>query len=58
MNKKIILAAVAFVVVVALFLTVYFVTRPKGNEDLKTVTVIITHGDGSNHFLGNNAATF
>ena len=51
MNKKIILAAVAFVVVVAVFLTVYFVTRPKGNEDLKTVTVTVTHGDGSKNKL-------
>ena len=51
MNKKMILAAIAFVVGVAVFLTVYFVTRPKGNEDLKTVTVTVVHADGSKNEL-------
>ena len=50
-SKKTLIAVIAFVAVIALFLTVYFVTRPKGNEDLKTVTVTITHGDGSKNEL-------
>ena len=40
-NKKIILAAVAFVVVVAVFLTVYFVTRPKGEKGEKSITITV-----------------
>ena len=40
-NKKIILAAVAFVVVVAVFITVYFVTRPKGEEGEKSITITV-----------------
>ena len=46
-NKKIIFAAIAFVVVVAIFLTVYFVTRPQGNTDEKTITVTVTYNGGS-----------
>lgn len=45
-NKKIILAAVAFLVVVAVFLTVYFVTRPEGTEGEKTFTVTVVHSSG------------
>ena len=48
MNKKsILLAIIAFVAVVALFVTVYFVTRPTGQEGEKTFTVTIVHSDGA-----------
>lgn len=45
-NKKMILAAIAFVLVVAIALTVYFVTKPKGNQNEKTFTVTVVHSDG------------
>ena len=46
-NKKLILAVIALVAVVALFLTVYFVTRPSGTEGSKTFTLTVVHADGS-----------
>ena len=46
-NKKILIAAIALVAVVALFLTVYFVTRPTGTEGTKTFSLTVVHGDGS-----------
>lgn len=44
-NKKIILAAIAFVAVLALMVGVYFLTRPKPVEGEKTITVTIVHKD-------------
>lgn len=46
-NKKIVLAAVAFVVLIALFVGVYFATRPETAVGSKTVTVTVVHKDGS-----------
>ena len=46
-NNKLLLAVIAFVAVIALFLTVYFVTRPTGTQGTKTFTLTIVHGDGS-----------
>lgn len=46
-NKKLIIAAAALVAAVALFLTVYFVTRPEGTEGTKTFTLTVVHGDGT-----------
>lgn len=46
-NKKIILAAVALVVVLAAMLGIYFLTRPEAQEGSKTVTVTVVHSDGS-----------
>ena len=46
-NKKLIIAAVALVVAVALFLCVYFVTRPEGVAGEKSITVEIVHSDGT-----------
>lgn len=42
-----VLAVIAFVVAIAIFLTVYFVTRPEGTEGQKTFTVTIVHSDSS-----------
>lgn len=44
-NKKIILAAVAIVAVIALFLGVWFATRPDTTEGAKTITVEVVHSD-------------
>lgn len=44
-NKKIILAAVAVVAVIALFLGLYFATRPATAEGSKTITVEVIHSD-------------
>lgn len=46
-NKKIILAAVALVAVVAIFAGIYFATRPTTNQGTKTFTVTVVHGDGT-----------
>lgn len=47
MNKKVILAVVALVLVVGLFAGVYFATRPDTQEGEKTITVTVVHSDGS-----------
>ena len=44
-NKKIILAAVVIVAVIALFLGVWFATRPDTTEGAKTITVEVVHSD-------------
>ena len=45
MNKKLIIALIAFVVVIALAVGIYFIAKPKTQEGSKTVTVIVVHGD-------------
>jgi len=47
MNKKIILAIVALVAVVGIFLGVYFATRPEPQVGAKTYTFTVVHKDGS-----------
>ncbi len=47
MNKKIIIAIVALVAVVAILLGVYFATRPEAAEGDKTITVTVVHKDGT-----------
>jgi len=46
-NKKIILAAVALVVVIAIFAGVYVATRPDTIQGAKTITVTVVHKDGT-----------
>ena len=46
-NTKIILAIVALVAVVGIFLGVYFLTRPQAETGEKTITVEILHSDGT-----------
>ena len=46
-NKKMIIALVAVVAVIALLLGVYTVTRPETVEGGKNVTVVIVYEDGS-----------
>ena len=46
-NKKLILAVVALVAVVALLMGVYFATRPDTVQGGKTITVTVVHKDGS-----------
>ena len=45
MNKKMIIALIAFVVVLALAVGIYFIAKPKTQEGSKTVTIIVVHGD-------------
>ena len=47
MNKKIILAIVALVAVIAVLLGVYFATRPETQQGSKEVTVTVVHKDGT-----------
>ena len=46
-NKKLILAAVALVLVIAAMLGIYFATRPATSQGSKTITVTVIHADGS-----------
>lgn len=46
-NTKIILAIVALVAVIGIFLGIYFVTRPETQQGAKTITVTVIHKDGS-----------
>ncbi len=44
-NKKILIAAIAFVAIVAILAGAWFATRPQTQEGSKTVTVIVVHAD-------------
>ena len=46
MNKKTWIVAAALVLVVALLVGVYFLTRPKTSTDMKSFTLEIVHADG------------
>ena len=46
-NKKLIIAVVALVLVVAALAAVYFITRPNAQEGSKAFTVMVIHADGS-----------
>lgn len=46
-NKQLLLAVVALVAVAAIFLGVYFTTRPETTQGAKTYTVTVVHGDGT-----------
>lgn len=46
-NKKLIIAAIAVVAVIAIMVGVYFATRPQTSQGSKTFTVTVVHGDGS-----------
>ena len=46
-NGKLILAAVAVVVLIAAFAVVWFATRPATSQGSKTITVEVVHKDGS-----------
>lgn len=44
-NKKLILAAIALVAVIAVLAAVFFLNRPKPQEGAKTITVTVVHKD-------------
>ena len=46
-NKKILIAVVALVAVVAVLVGVWFATRPEAEQGDKTITVTIVHKDGA-----------
>ena len=46
-NKKLILAAVALVALIALFVGVWLATRPETVQGAKTITVTVVHKDGT-----------
>lgn len=47
MNKKIWIALIALVLVIAALVGVYVATRPDAQEGSKTITVTVVHKDGS-----------
>ena len=46
-NRKLILAAAALALAVAIMAGIYFVTRPKGTEGSKDIPVVIVYANGS-----------
>ena len=46
-NKKLILAVVALVAVIAIFAGVYVATRPEAQQGMKYFTVVVVHADGT-----------
>jgi hypothetical protein len=46
-NKKLLIALIAFVAVVALVVGVWFAAHPKGETGEKSFTVIVVHADGT-----------
>ena len=46
-NTKIVLAIVALVAVIGIFLGVYFATRPETQAGAKEITVVVVHKNGS-----------
>ena len=46
-NKKLVISALALVLVVALFAGIYFATRPETQQGSKTITVTVVHKDGT-----------
>lgn len=46
-NKKLIIALIAIVAVIAILLGVYFATRPDPQAGMKDFTVIVVHSDGT-----------
>lgn len=46
-NKKLVLAAIALVAVIALLVGVYFATRPETSQGAKEITVTVIHKDGT-----------
>ncbi len=46
-NKKLILAAIALVAVVAVLAAVFMLTRPQTQQGAKTITVTVVHADKS-----------
>ena len=51
MNKKLVIAVVALVVVIAVLAGVYVATRPETQEGTKNVTVVIVYQDGTEKSL-------
>lgn len=47
MNKKLIFALVAFVLVIGVMAGVYFTTMRQPEEGEKKITVVVIHGDGT-----------
>lgn len=46
-NKKMILAVIALVAVIAIMAGVFFLTRPETSQGDKTITVTVVHKDGT-----------
>lgn len=46
-NKKLVIAIVAVVVIIALMAGIYFLTRPQASTDEKTFTLTVVHADGT-----------
>ena len=47
MNKKIVIAIVALVALVGIFLGIFFLTKPETQQGAKQITVIVVHKDGT-----------
>ena len=46
-NKKLLIALIAFVAIVAIAAGIFFATRPEAEDGSKAFTVIVVHADGA-----------
>ena len=46
-NKKLLIALIAFVAVIAVAVGIFFATRPQAEEGSKAFTVLVVHADGA-----------
>lgn len=53
-NKKLVIAVVALVAVVAILLGVYLATRPAVSQGAKAITVTVVHSDGTEKMFTYN----
>ena len=45
-NKKLVIASLVLVVVIALMAVLFFATRPEASTDTKAITLVVVHGYG------------
>ena len=57
-NKKLVIAAVAVIVVIGLMVGLWMATRPETVEGAKTFTVTVVHSDGTGKETSGQVGSF